>query len=464
MHSNGKFYASWFPYEDNSDPNLKSIESEIYFDARKTMVGESVNFTYLGKQGGKHQGKVIESSAVSAHRRDPPCRFFGHCGGCDFQHIDYNFQSKIKQECLTTNLASFILADQTNVLPMQFAKEEFYYRNKMEFTASNRVYSLSNELDSENKKAIGLFVPYSGNKVLEITECLLQSKKANLILAWLSTRAKSFGIDYYNQRTMKGSLRTVLIRSSSHEEVLVMPIFTEFCEKEKLFMQDLQSTLPWIDSTWYLVNSKSNDSYSDLEPIYWQGKLSITETIKGIDFAVGPQTFFQVNKAQTEMLYQIIVDLLKPKKQDTVYDLYCGVGTISAVLATYAKKVVGIEYVDASVELARQNMLSSGISNAVFYSGDIKDLLSEVLFNTEGHPSSMVLDPPRAGLHPKVAERIRDSGVKQLVYVSCKLESLIRDLEILKKNYRLSTLQGVDMMPQTHHIEAVAHLELRPLS
>jgi 23S rRNA (uracil1939-C5)-methyltransferase len=438
----------------------------IRFDARGVMPGDVVAARLLGKRNGLWHGKLDRILTGSPSRLFPRCSHFGICGGCGLQHWPYALQLLQKEALVKGCLSTF--DDRTEWLPAIGCKEQWFFRNKMEYTASARPWQ---ELppDAETlappAPAFGLFVPFSGNKVLDIRNCLLQDPLGNEIRNWWRSYAQSRGYPVYHSSRHDGWLRTLLVRTARTGESLVM--FIVASERPETGPEDaLQSLVadfiagfPQVTSVWTLVNPKLNDSYADLKPVHAAGKIEIREELGKYRFGIGPQTFFQVNSHQTRLLYERILEFADLGPKDVAYDLYCGVGSISLFLASQAKKVIGIEYVESSIQSARQNALDNGLGNLEFFAGDMKDLLVPGIFETHGAPDVVVTDPPRAGMHAKACETMAASGARRIVYVSCNSESLARDLRILTPRYRLAKVQAIDLMPHSHHVESIALLE-----
>jgi 23S rRNA (uracil1939-C5)-methyltransferase len=360
--------------------------------------------------------------------------------------------------------------DRTDWLPALGCKEQWFFRNKMEYTASARPWQdqpPATETPVAPAPAFGLFVPFSGNKVIDIQNCLLQDPLGNYVRNWWRSYSQEKGYPAYHSSRHDGWLRTLLVRTTKTGESLVMLIVASERPDQgpedalRTMVDDFVAAFPQVTSVWTLVNAKFNDSYADLTPVHAAGQSEIVEQLGDLRFGIGPQTFFQVNSRQTRLLYERILEFAGLAAAETVYDLYCGVGSISLFLAANARKVIGIEYVESSIQSARRNSQTNGLENLEFFSGDMKDLLTPAFFQEHGAPAVVVTDPPRAGMHPKACETLAASGAKRIVYVSCNPESLARDLSILTPRYRLAKVQAIDLMPHSHHVETVALLELQ---
>lgn len=458
----GTARAWWKPYLGNHDPELALREDFLYLDPRFHAPGDLVEAEYIGKKGGLFQGKQRKLQEPSPLRRTPPCPHFGICGGCTLQHLPPRIQQTVKEnmvrECLMDS------AGNAEFLPLLPAAAETGYRNKIECTASARPWLSEPGMDRFGESlSLGYFVPYSGNKVLDVRTCLLQPEEGNRILAWFHDHSRQRGWSHYNHHTHEGFFRTLLIRTLPDGQILVMPVFAiDDHDEIPHCLETLRRDIPGITSLWYLVNPKMNDTYADLEPVHHSGTRFLVENLDGIDFGIGPRTFFQVNSAQCRVLYARVMELARLDRNQSVWDLYCGVGTMTCLAALRARHAVGVEYVEESVALARHHAGQAGITNAVFHAGDMKDLLDDAFLAREGVPDCVICDPPRAGLHPQVARFLARLEAKRMVYVSCNMESLRRDLALLGTTWTVTLVQGVDLMPQTPHVEVIALLEKNP--
>jgi len=455
----GQAFAEWFPYEDNTNPDLASKKAVLYFDARHNVPEDRIKARFIGKKSGEFQGLQSELLEPSPLRQEAPCEAFGLCGGCSFQRLAYEDQARIEEKNVKDYFSPLFSEEQ--FLPLLKAPEAYAYRNKMEFTASERAFIPENKSDETAKdKALGFFVPYSGNKVLSVSACLLQKAEANELLFWTQNWARERNWTFYNSKSHEGFFRTLLIRSNEKGELLVMPIFARDEQEEiQAYCQKIREVFPQVKSLWYLINEKLNDSYSDLSPQFFAGEPAIPEKILGLEYYVSPLTFLQVNTKQCEFLYGQILKTAQARTEDLVYDLYCGVGTISLLFASTVKKVCGLEYVEASVVHAREAASRNKLDNAHFFAGDMAQILDEAFFESQGRPNIIICDPPRAGMHPRVLKTLLKSEAKKIVYVSCNMISLKRDLEVLAEQYKLVSIQGIDLMPQTPHIETLVLLE-----
>lgn len=468
---------------------------------RAAAPGDELTFTIINCR--KLEAVVTSINAPSPARRSPPCEHFGICGGCSLQHLPYPDQAAAKQSMVEQILAS---PDHPPLLPLLGAEREFEYRNKMEYTFSTRSWQKEPPearpksakeraalakakalaaLEQAEKAAgsstaspapvpepspaptappaLGFFVPFSGNKVLDLSMCRLQGGASTAIRNWFSAYGRARDLPFYNANTQEGFLRTLLIRLSATGQTLVMIVLAARTPEHQAAIDPMLAAFSEafgeLASIWYCINNKLNDSYADLTPVLVRGSPFLEENLGGLQFRVGPLSFMQVNPWQTVALYDLIMEHAGIGSTDLVYDLYCGAGTISSWAARKARKVLGLEYVAEAVEHARDTARINGLDNVEFHGGDMKDLLSPAFISAHGNPDIIITDPPRAGMHADVTRLLCTLRPRKLVYVSCKAESLKRDLELLKTAYRVTALQAIDLMPQTIQIETIAVLE-----
>lgn len=459
------------PSQDaEGNPREKFVE----LDSRQAVPGDVVHIN-LGrrKKKGFAQGQVTDLVQSADYRIPAPCPHFGTCGGCRWQHVPYPIQLEWKHtmvvQALTRHLpSSGIQIPEVN--PTLPSPSVWEYRNKMEYSFSSRRWLDSQELEGPGEdhtktdpRALGFFVPGYPGRVTDIRECHLQTTEASAIRNWVRDWACQHHLSFYDHKTHQGYLRTLVIRNNSQGQFLVILITGDHRPNlEQDFVDRLTAEFPRIRSIYGITNSKLNDSYADLEMRNLWGEEWIRETLGDFDFHIGPGSFFQTNIPQTPRLYDLALRYAAPDPAgDLVYDLYTGTGTIAAYLAGSAREVIGLEYVEEAVTAARRSCTENGITNAGFYTGDMKDLLTREFFETHGWPDIVVTDPPRAGMHPQVVQRLRDAKPKRIVYVSCNPESLGRDAALLTQplpqggRYSIDEIQPVDMAPHTPHIETV---------
>ncbi|MCL2098599.1 MAG: 23S rRNA (uracil(1939)-C(5))-methyltransferase RlmD [Bacteroidales bacterium] len=422
--------------------------------------GDVVNVQVVRSRSGYMEGIISEFIHQSETRVQPFCSHFGICGGCKWQHIPYSEQLAFKQQQVVDQLSRIGKFTELNMQSILGSANEQYYRNKLEFTFSNKRWRTKEEMNCESplpSEALGFHIPGLFDKVLDIDACFLQPEPSNALRRAVKDYAVNHGLSFFDIRTQSGFLRTMIVRNSvSSGEVMVVMVFGEDKEKERIrLLQYLQQQFPAITSLQYVINTKGNDTINDLEVVCFHGKPYIEEKMDGIVFSISPKSFFQTNTLQAQKLYRLVRDFAALQGHEILYDLYTGIGTIALYLAAQAKKAVGIEYVPEAIEDAKKNAERNNIRNTIFYAGDMKDLLTPAFFAANGDPDVIVLDPPRAGIHLTVAENVLKSGAQRLVYVSCNPATQARDMAVLAAAYRIVKVQPVDMFPHTHHVENV---------
>ena len=419
----------------------------------------------------KHHRRFMEGVVVRYVKKSPLrvehfCEHFGICGGCKWQNLPYEEQLKQKTKQVEDQLVRIGHLDIPEVRPCLGSERTREYRNKLEFTFADKRWLTYEEIteggDIEPTPAVGFHIPGCFDKVLDINLCHLQIDLSNRIR--LATKAFCIenGYSFHNARAHEGLMRTMVIRTASTGEVMVIVVFNEN-DKERIdaLMSHLKEQFPEITSLIYMVNDKWNDSLGDREPICFAGKDHIIEEMEGLKFKVGPKSFYQTNSEQAYELYKVTREFAELKTEDTLYDLYTGTGTIANFCARHAKKVVGVEYVPEAIEDAVINSQINGIENTTFYAGDMKDVLSDEFVNRNGRPDVIILDPPRAGVDERVLEVIKRAAPERMVYVSCNPSTQARDLALLNDMYEILAVQPVDMFPHTHHVENVVKLRRR---
>ena len=416
----------------------------------------------------KHHRRYMEGSVVrfvekSKLRTEPFCEHFGVCGGCKWQSLPYEEQLKQKRKQVEDQLVRIGHLDIPEVRPCLGSERTREYRNKLEFTFADKRWLTFEEIaeggDIETTPAVGFHIPGCFDKVLDIRKCHLQVDLSNRI----RLAAKEFCIDngysFHNARAHEGLMRTMVIRTASTGEVMVIVVFnSNDTERINALMTHLRESFPEITSLIYMINEKWNDSLGDREPICFAGKDHIIEQMEGLQFKVGPKSFYQTNSEQAYELYKITRDFAQLRETDILYDLYTGTGTIANFCARRAKRVIGVEYVPEAIEDAKINSMINNIENTTFYAGDMKDVLSDEFIARNGRPDVIILDPPRAGVDERVLEVIKRAAPERMVYVSCNPSTQARDLAILSDMYDIVAVQPVDMFPHTHHVENVVKL------
>lgn len=400
----------------------------------------------------------------SPDRQQPACQHFEHCGGCKWQNLSYDKQLFYKGKQVYDALTRLGKIDLTEKVPVLGAHEAFHFRNKLEFTFSPNRWFTPEELADESlvkpQAGVGFHLPGRFDKVLHVNECLLMDERMNLIRNHVHVLAEQHGLTRYNIREHHGLLRTLTIRHTTLDQWMVLLMVGENQpENLELVLNSLDAEFPWITSLLYVVNTKKNDTLYDQEVLVWKGKEVIEEQLEGLRFEISAKSFFQTNSRQALRLYEITRDYAGLTGEEVVYDLYTGTGSIAQFVAANAKKVVGVEYIEAAVEDARKNAARNNIGNCSFFAGDMKDLLNDDFVAEHGRPDVVITDPPRAGMHPDVVEMLCRLGAPRIVYVSCNVATQARDLDLMREHYRLVKYQPVDMFPQTAHVENVALLE-----
>lgn len=426
--------------------------------------GDLVNVSVFKKKSSYLEGKAVEILRPSEYRVNPKCIHFGVCGGCKWQNLAYSAQLRFKQDEVENNLKRIGGFHDLKVSPILGSAQEYYYRNKLEFTFSNSRWLTLDEIrDSEatyERDALGFHIPGQWSKVLDIKECHLQAEPSNSIRLEAKRFAVENGYDFYDLKNQEGFLRTLMIRSNQKGEFMVMvQFFREDEPKRTAFLENLRRKFPEIVSLLYAINPKGNDSIYDLDIQVYAGEDHLMEEMEDLKFKIGPKSFYQTNPQQAYELYKITRDFADLKGDELVYDLYTGTGTIAQFVSKKAKKVVGVEAVQEAIDAANANAERNGITNCTFYCGDMKDIFDDAFIEANGTPDVIITDPPRDGMHKNVVENILKINPKRVVYVSCNSATQARDLEMMKHQYKIVKVQPVDMFPQTHHVENVVLLE-----
>ena len=444
---------------------MGKVDNQVIF-VPMTVPGDVVDV-----QVRKHHRRYMEATVVrfvekSPLRTEPFCEHFGVCGGCKWQSLPYSEQLKQKRQQVEDQLVRIGHLDIPEVRPCLGSERTREYRNKLEFTFADKRWLTYEEIaqggDIEPMPAVGFHIPGCFDKVLDINKCHLQVDLSNRIRLATKQFCMDNGYSFHNARAHEGLMRTMVIRTASTGEVMVIVVFNED-DKERInaLMSYLQLQFPEITSLIYMINEKWNDSLGDREPICFAGKDHIIEEMEGLKFKVGPKSFYQTNSEQAYELYKVTREFADLKESDTLYDLYTGTGTIANFCARRAKKVVGVEYVKEAIDDAKINSEINNIDNTTFYAGDMKDVLSDEFVERNGRPDVIILDPPRAGVDERVLEVIKRAAPERMVYVSCNPSTQARDLALLNDMYEILAVQPVDMFPHTHHVENVVKLRKR---
>ncbi len=440
----------------------------------KAVPGDIADVQVYRKKKNFGEGKIVQLRQASGFRTDAFCEHFGTCGGCKWQHMTYDAQLQFKQKTVAGALGHLAKIDVSGMLPIVPSPEDKYYRNKLEYTFSNKRWLNDGENRTEepmDMDALGFHIPGRFDKILDVKHCYLQADPSNAIRNSVRDFAKQQGISFYDLKGHNGALRNLIIRTSSTGELMVIVVFAYPTEEEvDSLMNFIDKSFPQITSLLYILNEKKNDTIFDQEVIAWRGPEYIHEEMpasrtggEGIRFRIGPKSFYQTNSVQALKLYEITRDFAGFKGDELVYDLYTGAGTIANFIAGKVREVVGVEYVPTAIEDAKINSSINNITNTKFYAGDIKDVLNADFVAEHGKPDVIITDPPRAGMHPDVVNRLMEIEAEKIVYVSCNPATQARDLLVLKEKYDVVKIQPVDMFPHTQHVENVVLLEIRDL-
>jgi 23S rRNA (uracil1939-C5)-methyltransferase len=435
----------------------------------KAVPGDIADVQVYRKKKNFAEGKIVQLKQASEYRTDAFCEHFGTCGGCKWQHMTYEAQLQFKQKTVAGALGHLAKIDVSNILPIVASPADKYYRNKLEYTFSNKRWLNDGENRTEEQPdmdALGFHIPGRFDKILDVKHCYLQADPSNDIRNSISEFAKKQGMQFYDLKAHAGTLRNLIIRTSSTGELMVIVVFAYVTEEEiNSLMSFIADRFKQITSLLYIVNQKKNDTIFDQEVIAWSGEEYINEEMpsggKNIRFRIGPKSFYQTNSIQALRLYEITRDFAGFKGDELVYDLYTGAGTIANFIAGNVKQVVGVEYVPTAIEDAKINSAINHITNTKFYAGDMKDVLNTDFVTEHGKPDVIITDPPRAGMHPDVVNRLMEIEAEKIVYVSCNTATQARDLLVLKEKYDVLKIQPVDMFPHTQHVENVVLLKLR---
>ena len=411
------------------------------------------------------EATVLKFHSYSSERQDTFCEHFGICGGCKLQHISYDNQLKYKARQVKDNFERIGKIALPEIKPILASAKQTYYRNKLEYTFSNKRWLTREEIDTTgniNRDSLGFHVPGLFDKVVDVNHCYLQPDPSNAIRLEVKKYALENQLEFFDLRVQKGLLRILMLRTSSTGDI--MALFQFFRNDEEAIcglLEHVKNTFPQITSLLYVINPKGNDTLNDLEIQTYHGKPYIEEKMEGLTFRIGAKSFYQTNSDQAYELYKITRDMAGLTGNEIVYDLYTGTGTIANFVAAKASKVVGVEYVEQAIEDAKVNSQINNISNTSFYAGDMKDVLNDEFIAKNSVPDVIITDPPRAGMHPDVIEMLLRIAAKRIVYVSCNPATQARDLALLDVKYEVKEVQPVDMFPHTHHVENVVLLQLR---
>ncbi|MGB4415692.1 MAG: 23S rRNA (uracil(1939)-C(5))-methyltransferase RlmD [Paludibacter sp.] len=428
--------------------------------------GDVVDLQVTRKKSHFMEARPVHFHTYSDKRTEPVCEHYGICGGCKWQILPYSEQIRYKQKQVVDNLTRIGKIELPEVTPILGSKRTEFYRNKLEFTFSNKRWRTFEEIAEEKEfdtmNAVGFHIPGQFDKVLDINKCWLQNNISNEIRNEIRRYALAKNLTFFDLRSQEGFLRTMMIRTTSTGELMViMVFFYEDKEAQDALLQHVADKFPQITSLLYIINSKANDTITDQAVLVFKGAECIYEEMEGLKFKIGPKSFYQTNSEQAYELYKIVRNFAGLTGNELVYDLYTGTGTIANFVAHQARQVVGIEYVPEAIEDAVVNSKLNNIDNTLFYAGDMKDMLNAAFIEKHGKPDVIITDPPRAGMHEDVIDAMLFGAPERIVYVSCNPATQARDLSLLDAFYKVTAVQPVDMFPHTHHVENVALLEKR---
>ncbi len=440
--------------------------NEMVVFIRGAVPGDVVDAQLTMKKKNFAEGKVTAIKIASPKRIEPVCIHFGTCGGCKWQNLAYSEQLLFKQKKVFDSFTRIAKVEIPEINSILGSYEEYYYRNKLEFTFSNKRWLKKEEMDEPAEgrmmDALGFHIPGMFDKILDINHCYLQSDPSNAIRNAVREYTLKNKFPFFDLRVQNGLMRNLIVRTSITGELMVIVVFYQNDEVEiNSLMTHLKELFPQITSLQFIVNGKKNDTISDQEVILFSGRDFIYEEMEGLKFKVSAKSFYQTNSKQAYELYKIACDFADLKGDEVVYDLYTGTGTIANFIAKQCAKVVGVEYIEIAIADAKENSKINNINNTVFYAGDMKDVLTVDFIEVNGKPDVIITDPPRAGMHTDVVNAILNSGAKKIVYVSCNPATQARDLALMDSLYKVEKIQPVDMFPQTHHVENVVLLSKR---
>lgn len=445
--------------------SLAHVDGTVVF-VEFAVPGDIVNVKVTKKKKNYMEGFILEIVKPSEDRLQPFCEHFGICGGCRWQPLPYDMQLKAKQQQVWDQLVRIGHLEIPDISPILPSDKTKYYRNKLEFTFSNKRWIYNNEdpdsLTDEERLGLGFHVGKFFDKVLDIKHCSLQPEPSNEIRLFIREYAVTHNLEFYNIRENTGFLRNIIVRNNQVGDVMLTVCFA-YDDQDKIvpMLDAIAAEFPQIKSLHYVINEKLNDSISDLDCILYKGEDAIWETMGKLKFKIGPKSFYQTNSEQAYKLYSVAKEFAALTGNEVVYDLYTGTGTIAQFISDKASKVIGIEYVKEAIEDARINAEANGITNCTFFDGDMKDILTADFIKEHGKPEVMIIDPPRAGMHPDVVKVIMEAAPERIVYVSCNPASQARDLAMMSPLYEITAVQPVDMFPHTMHVENVCALKLK---
>jgi len=436
--------------------------NDMVIFVNRVVPGDIVDIQVSKKRKSYLEGYPIKFHKYSDDRVEAKCEHFGVCGGCKWQNLPYEKQLFYKNKQVIDSFERIGKIDIKQVKYILAAPDEYLYRNKMEYTFSNKKWLTQEEVESgnefDNRNALGFHVPKMFDKIVDVFECHLQANYSNEIKNFVRDYALNNNIEFYDIRENTGLLRNLVIRNTDNGELMVILIVGKDDKNTTILLDAIYTEFPQITSLNYIVNKKLNDSYTDQEVVCYKGKNHLMEKMGDLQFKVSPKSFYQTNSKQAFNLYKTTLEFADIKPNETVYDLYTGTGTIANFVASSAKKVIGIEYVEDAIKDAKINSELNNISNTEFFAGDMKDVLNNEFVKKYGKPNTIIVDPPRAGMHADVVNTILNAEPEKIVYVSCNPATQARDIALMKEKYDTVKIQPVDMFPHTHHVENVALL------
>jgi 23S rRNA (uracil1939-C5)-methyltransferase len=444
---------------------IAKVDDMVIF-TQYAVPGDVVDLQIFKKKKNYMEGRVIKFHSYSEKRCEAVCEHYGTCGGCKWQILPYDEQIRYKQKQVVDNLTRLGHIELPEITPILGSEKTYFYRNKLEYTFSNRKWLTMEDMQKEHKpeelNGVGFHIPGMFDKVLDINKCWLQDDISNQIRNEIRRYAQEKGLTFFDLRNQEGFLRTLMIRTTSTGELMVVVVFFHEDEAERVaLLQHLANMFPQITALLYVINSKCNDTITDQEIHCFKGEEAIYEEMEGLRFKIGPKSFYQTNSEQAYELYKVARNFAELTGEELVYDLYTGTGTIANFVSRKARQVIGIEYVPEAIEDAKVNSAINGIDNTLFFAGDMKDILTDKFIKEYGRPDVIITDPPRAGMHEDVVNVILNAEPKRIVYVSCNPATQARDLQMLDVKYKVTAVQPVDMFPHTHHVENVVRLELK---
>ncbi|NOT37068.1 MAG: 23S rRNA (uracil(1939)-C(5))-methyltransferase RlmD [Saprospiraceae bacterium] len=425
--------------------------------------GDKAIVSLARKRKGVWNGFVKEILTESQNRVIPVCQHFNYCGGCSWQNLSYPAQLALKEKVVIDSLTRIAKVSVNSLEPILACNQEYYYRNKLEFTFSNRRWLLPEELQNDvidvNKNALGFHRPGTFDKIVDISQCHLQIDLSNQIRNSLKNYCLSNNLSFYDVKNHVGFLRNLIIKTNENEQALVLISFSEDNQSEiQSIFSFLKNNFPQICSAYYAINTKKNDSWFDLQCIKVYGEDYLLTNLHHAKYCIGPKSFFQTNRLQAEQLYALVKKYAEFQGHENVYDLYCGVGSIGIYLADQVKNVIGIEEIPEAIDDAKINAKLNNLTNCSFLTGDVKALLNDELKSKFGAPDVVIVDPPRVGIHPDVIAEIINFAPMKIIYVSCNPSTAARDFALFDEAYQIERLRPVDMFPMTNHIELVSIL------